>query len=176
MKKTISTLVVFAIIVLLASTMVSAVTSKTLVDDLYAMGKKYGVTSADKVKLERILADYPVTDAQAEQIYAKATEALKLAEEAGVTHAKKLGTELSKEQQASMRKIAQEAADIMGLQLTYKNGTVEVYKDGKFIEVFTFTDKLSYTGNEVNMALVISSIAVVALATGFVVKKKFANA
>ena len=71
-----STLVLFVLITLLATSMVTATSSSSLANDLYALGAKYGVTSADKVKLERYLADNPVTDSQAEQIYAKAQEAL----------------------------------------------------------------------------------------------------
>ena len=83
---------------------------------------------------------------------------------------------MTKAQKQQVRAICQEAADILGLKLTYVNGTVEVYKDGTLIEVFTFTDTLPYTGNNINTILVVSSIAVLALATGLVAKRKLANA
>ena len=175
MKKLISTLALIAIMVVLTTTMVSAATSSSLLNDLYALGSKYGVTNADKLKLEKILKAYPVTDAQAEQIYAKAQEVVKILDEAGVTSAKKLSTQLTKAQKQQVRAICQEAADILGLKLTYVNGTVEVYKDGTLIEVFTFTDTLPYTGNNINTILV-SSVAVLALDTGLVAKRKLANA
>lgn len=173
MKKLISIAILFVMVAMLATTMVNAATSSTLADDLYALGSKYGMTSADKVKIERYLADNPVTDEQANQVLAKAQEAVKVMEDAGVTDVKSLTTE----QKNQLKSIANEAASIVGLTLTFKAGTVEIYKDGKLIETITFNNgKLAYTGNNVNLVLVVSSVAVVALATGFVVRKKFANA
>ena len=176
MKKIISTLILFVMIVALATTLVKAVTASSLVSDLYGLGKKYGATNADKVKAERFVSENPITDAQAQEIYAKAQEAIKVLEEAGATNFKKLNTELNAEQKKKFRAICQEAADIFGVTLTYRNGNVEVYKDGKLIDVYTFTDKLAYTGKNVNLVLVVSSVAVIALAATFVLRKKFANA
>lgn len=172
MKKVMSTLVLFVLITLLATSMVTATSSSSLANDLYALGAKYGVTSADKVKLERYLADNPVTDSQAEQIYAKAQEAVAIAQETGVTDVK----DLTAEQKSKIEAKANEAAAIAGVTLTFKDGVVEVYKDGKKIDAVTLgSGKLAYTGNN-NTVLVVSSIAVVALATGVVLRKKFANA
>lgn len=173
MKKLISIAILFVMVAMLATTMVNAATSNTLAGDLYALGSKYGMTSADKVKIERYLADNPVTDEQANQVLAKAQEAVKVMEDAGVTDVKSLTVE----QKNQLKSIANEAASIVGLTLTFKKGSVEIYKDGKLIETVTATNgKLAYTGNNVNLVLVVSSVAVVALATGFVVRKKFANA
>ena len=73
---------------------------------------------------------------------------------------------------------ANEAASILGLTLTFKSGTVEVYKNGKLIETLGVNNsgKLVYTGNNTNAILVVSSIVAVALTAGFVARKKFANA
>lgn len=48
------------------------------------------MTSADKVKIERYLKENPVTDAQANEILAKADEAIAVMEKAGVTNYDKL--------------------------------------------------------------------------------------
>ena len=176
MKKTLSITTLFIMIIMLLGVTVNAVTGASLVDDLYALGKKYGVTEADKVKAERYVADNPITDEQAEAIYAKAKETVKLLDEAGVTDGNKLDTQLTKEQRDKLEKIAKEAADIIGVTLTYKNGTVEVYKEGKKIDVYTFEKKAAYTGNNISL-VVVSSVAVIALvAVAFVVRKKFVNA
>ncbi len=173
MKKLISIALLFVMVAMLATTAVNATTNSTLADELYALGSKYGMTSAEKVKIERYLADYPVTDDQANQVMAKANEAASIMESAGVTDY----NQLTAEQKAQLKTIANETASILGLTLTFKNGTVEIYKDGKLIETVTATNgKLAYTGNTTNLILVVSSVAVVALATGFVVRKKFANA
>ena len=94
-------------------------------------------------------------------------------EEAGTTDVSKLTTE----QKNKLKTLANEAASIIGLTLVFKSGTVEVYKDGKLIEVLGLENgKLAYTGNNVNVVLVVSSVAVVALAAVIVARKKFANA
>ena len=48
-------------------------------------GKSIGLTSANKVKVERYLTENPVTDAQAGAIMAKANELIALMESAGVS-------------------------------------------------------------------------------------------
>ena len=74
------------------ATAVFATTSDELGSKLYAKGKKYGMTSADKVKIERFLSENPVTDAEADAILAKADEAIAIVEESGVTELSKLTT------------------------------------------------------------------------------------
>lgn len=176
MKKIVTIATIFVMVVMLCATMVNAVTKDSLVDELYAITSKYGVTEADKVKAERFLTEYPITDEKANEIYAKATEAIQVLEDAGVTDVKKLETQLTKEQKLKFQSLCQEAANLVGATLTYRNGTVEVYKDGKKVEVFYFTDgKLAYTGNNMNIVLVVSSVAVIALATVYIVRKKKAN-
>ena len=176
MKKIITISILFIMIVMMFSGMVNAATKDSLVNDLYALTSKYGVTEADKVKAERFLTENPITDEKANEIYEKAKEAIKVLEDAGVTDVKKLQTQLTREQKIKFEALCQETAALVGAHLTYKNGTVEVYKDGKKVEVFYFTDgKLAYTGNEVNMTIIVSAVAVIALATVVIVRKKFAN-
>ena len=174
MKKTLAIVLLVIIAVMALATGVNAATSSTLADELYAKGSKYGMTSADKVKIERYLADNAVTDEQANQVLAKANEAAKIMEEAGVTNYK----DLTADKKNELKTIANEAASVLGLTLTFKSGNVEVYKDGKLIETLGVSNngKLVYTGNNTNVILVVSSVAVVALAAGFVARKKIANA
>lgn len=176
MKKIVTISTIFVMVVMFATTIVSATTKESLVNDLYALTSKYGVTEADKVKAERFLTEYPITDEKANEIYAKATEAIKVLEDAGVTDVKKLDTQLTKQQKIKFEALCQETAGLVGARLIYRNGTVEVYKDGKKVEVFYFTDgKLAYTGNNMNIVLVVSSVAVIALATVYIVRKKKTN-
>ena len=176
MKKIVTIATIFLMVVMFATTIVSAATKDSLVNDLYALTSKYGVTNADKVKADRFLTEYPITEDQANQIYGKATEAIKILEDAKVTDVKKLDKQLTNEQKLKFQSLCQEAADIVGVTLTYRNGTAEVYKNGKKIEVFYFTDgKLAYTGNNINIVLVVSSVAVIALATVYIVRKKKTN-
>lgn len=174
MKKIIAIAISFIIIVTtITISNVEATTSSTLADDLYNMGAKYGLSTSDKIKIQRYLVDNPVTNEEANQIIAKANEAVSIMEEAGTTNVKKL----TKAQKNKLKTVANEGASIVGLTLTYKNGTVEIYKNGKLIEVITFREgKLAYTGNNQATAIVITTVAVVALVTtSFIRRKKFAN-
>ena len=55
MRKSLVISILTAIIVMACATLVNAATTSTLADELYAKGSKYGMTSADKVKIERYL-------------------------------------------------------------------------------------------------------------------------
>ena len=81
MKKIVTIATIFLMVVMFATTIVSAATKDSLVNDLYALTSKYGVTEADKVKAERFLTEYPITEDQVNQIYGKATEAIKILED-----------------------------------------------------------------------------------------------
>lgn len=169
MKKTL-TIALLAIITIMAlATGVNAATSSTLADELYAKGSKYGMTSADKVKIERYLKENPVTDAQANEILTKADEAIAVMEAAGTTDYSKL-TDAQKDQ---IKSIANSAADIIDVKLVFKKNTVEIYNNaGKLIETIGNNNgKLAYTGNNVNVVLTTSVIAVIALAITVATKR-----
>ena len=174
MKKTLVISILFAIILMACATVVNATTSSTLADEIYSKGKKYGVTSADKVKIERYLSENEVSDEEANQIISKVDEAVAVMEKAGVV---KYG-DLTQSQRDELKTIAKEAADIIDVKLVYKSGSVEIYDNqGKLIEtVASNNGKLAYTGNDsVNVVLTVSVIAVIALAIT-VGGKKFAYA
>ena len=174
MKKTLIISILMSIILFVGASVVSAVTTETLADELYAKGKKYGMTSADKVKIERYLAENTVTDEQANQIMAKADEAVAVMENAGVTNYNKL----TQDKKSELKTIAKEAADVVDVKLVFKSGSVEIYNnEGKLIETVAQNNgKLAYTGNNsVNVVLTVSVVAMIALAIT-VGGKKFANA
>ena len=169
MKKTLSVVLLVIIAVMALATGVNAATSSTLADELYSKGAKYGMTSADKVKIERYLAENPVTDAQANELLAKADEAIAVMEKAGTTDINKL-TDAQKDQ---LKSIANSAASIVDVKLVFKKGSVEIYDNtGKLIEtVGQNNGKLAYTGNNVNVVLTTSVIAIIALAITVVTKR-----
>lgn len=173
MRKTLAGIVLCIMLVTILATTVSAVSVDEMIETVYEMGVPYGLTSADKVKMERYFADYPVTEAEADQLVAKAKEAVAVMEEAGVTDVKQLSTE----QKNELKSIANEAASIAGVSLVFKAGAVEIYKDGQLIETITSNNgTLAYTGNTMNIVLVVSSIAIIALGSAIVVRKRLANA
>lgn len=165
MKKILTIAITFVMVAMVAVSSY-ATTSSELADTLYNKGSKYGMTSADKVKIERYLADNPVTDAEANSIVAKADEAVQVMENAGVTSYK----DLTAEQKSELKTIANEAASVAGLTLKFGTSSVEIYKDGKLIETVTSNNgKLAYTGSNTAI-VVVSSLAIIALVA--VVAKK----
>ena len=173
MKKTLTVVILFVMLVSLLATGVSAVSTDEMIEKVYNMAVPYGATSADKVKMERFFADNPITDEQADQIVAKAEEAVALMQSAGTTNIK----DLTVDQKSQLKSIANEAASIVGVSLVFKAGTVEIYKDGKLVETLTSnTGTLAYTGNTMNIVLVVSSIAIIALGTAVIARKRLANA
>lgn len=174
MKKTLIVSILMSIILFVGASVVSAATTETLADELYVKGKKYGMTTADKVRIERYLSENPVTDEQANQIMSKADEAVAVMENAGVTNYNKL----TQDKKSELKTIAKEAADVIDAKLVFKSGSVEIYDaNGKLIETVAQNNgKLAYTGNNsVNVVLTVSVIAMIALAIT-VEGKKIANA
>ena len=153
MKKTL-TIALLAIITIMAlATGVNAATSSTLADELYAKGSKYGMTSADKVKIERYLKENPVTDAQANEILAKA-------------------------QKNEIKSVATEAAKIVDLKLVFNKKSVAIYnKDGKLVETVSNTNgKLAYTGNVVNVVVLATTVVALVAVSAVVARKRIVNA
>lgn len=173
MKKFLTISILVAMLVMAFAGIVNATTTSTLADELYAKGEKYGITTADKVKIERYLSENPVTEDQANQIMAKANEAVAVMEEAGITNYDKLTTA----QKDKLKSIATSAADIIDVKLVFKKGSVEIYDNtGKLIETIGENNgKLAYTGNNVSVVLTTSVVAVIALAIT-VISKRYANA
>lgn len=184
MKKLLTISLLFVMMLAMSTTMVHATTSAELPDALMAIARKYGATDADKIKLERYLADNPVSEAEANAIVAKANEAAKVMEDAGVTNVK----DLTDAQKAQVKAIANEAAGVVGVTLVFTNDTVNPYKDGKLIDVTpassnggssaaaatTSGAKLVYTGNNGNILFAIGG-AIIALSAIVVIGKKVVN-
>lgn len=177
MKKILVSIVLLVMLVGVFATTSKATTNAELIEfaksNHTVSGKSIGITAANRVKVERYLTENPVTDAQADAIMAKANELIALMESAGVSDP----ADLSKADKEKFMAIAQEGADVIGIKLVFHPHSVDVYKDGKLIETVTLGNKLAYTGNNINMALVISSVVIIALATtGFLAKNRLANA
>ena len=90
-------------------------------------------------------------------------------EQAGTKDYNKLTTA----QKEQLKSIANSAASIVNVKLVFKNGYVEIYDNaGKLIEtVGQNNGKLAYTGNNVNVVLTTSVIAIIALAITVVTKR-----
>ncbi|MBR1539954.1 MAG: hypothetical protein IJ629_02065 [Clostridia bacterium] len=181
MRRVLKIALVFAILLFCNMTVARAATNEELI--AYATknfefnGKTVTLKAADKVKVERYLNQYPVTDNQADQIIAKIDEGIAILRAANVTDP----TKLSKEKKQEILAIGQQAAKIAGAELTYdaKNDAISIYRDGVLIDQATTSDALVQTGSKdySYIVYIIAGVAVVAIA-GFVVytKKSKVNA
>ena len=174
MKKSLSILVLFLLLIAMLSTTVQAMTADELANKLYEMGKPYGLTDAHKARLKNDLAATDITDEKAQAVIAKAQELVDLFKKEGVTDYTKF-SKADKEE---------EGAAILDLKVVIKsegkNPVIQISKDGKIIDELPYnpnTDEiiLADTGVNSNIVLVVSSIAVVALVAVIAIKK-FANA
>ena len=172
MKKALSIAILFVMLVALIGTGVKAATESTLADKVYAKLTPYGATATEKAKLDKYLKD--VAEEDEAYVLAQVNYAVELMDSEETTNVKDLSPELKNE----IFGYAQNVAVKAGLDLKLESGKIALYKDGEKIDEAKVSDKgtLAYTGNNVSLILVVSSAAVVALATIFVVRKKFANA
>ena len=173
MKKILTIAVLSVMLVALLITGVHAATSETLADELYAKLAPYGATQGDKVQMQRYLADHKLTDEQANAILTKASQAVTVMDSQGVKNYK----ELTSEAKDTVKSLAQEAAEVIGGTVSFVNGKATVLDaEGNEIAVVSLTNAgtLVYTGNN-NIAIVVSSIAVIALAAIVVAKTRSAK-
>ena len=92
MKKVLTIAILFVMVALMATTVVNATTNASLADELYELGSEYGMTTADKVKIERYLADNPVTEEQANAIMGRAREIAQIIAVSGVSNVSDLSS------------------------------------------------------------------------------------
>ena len=80
-------------IIIMGTANVFAATTNELINEVYSIGSKYGLTNSDKVKIERYLRDNPVTEAEADKLIEKAKEIDSIMQKAGTTDITKLSEE-----------------------------------------------------------------------------------
>ena len=168
MKKILTSLIVMLTIILTIGSVKA--TKETLAEELYTKFKEYGATEAEKVKVERYLSENEITDEQAKEILSKADEIIEVIKAENVKDV----TKLSKEAKNKIKKIAQEAANIIELKLVFYKNKVEIYSSkGKLIEVITISNagKLAYTGNN-KLNTIVYLVLLMALVTIFIEKNK----
>ena len=172
------TLLIVMLVAFLAGT-VNAATESELLDYLSKEftigGETISISASDKVKIERYLNENEVTAEQADSIIAKVDEAIAVLEAAGETDL----TKLSQEDKSKLVDIANSAASVLGLSVSYdaSSKTISVYKDGELIESTSISagDELVQTGSTNYVYVAILAVVVIAIAA-VVVKKVRANA
>lgn len=178
MSKIVKISIIAIILLLLLTVGVNATTNDTLADELYELGSPYGLSATDKVKIERYLSDYPVTDSEAEALIGYANQVIAIFESAGVTNY----ADLTTAQKDQIKSIANEAASLIDVTIVYHVNYVEIYKDGKLIEtIYETNGKLSYTGNTettTNTGIIVATILGIAVVgtVAVIAGKRYANA
>jgi len=168
MRKVLKIALVFAILLFCNITVAKAATNEDLIaytkKSFDVNGSTVTLKAADKVKVERYLKQYPVTENQADQIIGKIDAGISLLRAANVTDP----TKLSKEKKQELLSLGQQAAKIAGAELTYdaKTDAISIYRDGVLIDQATTSDALVQTGNKDYSYVVyaVASVAVIAIA------------
>ena len=134
-------------------------------------GESVSISDADKVKIERYLSENEVTEEQADKVIAKVDEAIAVMNAAGESDV----TKLSKADKDKLVKIANEAASVLGLTISYdaSTKTVSIYKDGKLLESVSLTSntKLVQTGSSNIAYIAVPVVAIIAVAMVAAYKK-----
>ena len=189
MKKLLTISILVVLVLTLACTAVKATTEAEL--EAYAKqthtiaGETVKLEASKVVILERYLSTHDVTDAQATTVKAKIDEAKALLNKAGVANY----TKMSKADKQELLKIAQEAAQTLGLTLTYNSSErrVEVFEGTKKIyeEISPkimidsqpiSEDILVQTGSNNIVYVVLATVAIIAVAGVAIISVKKARA
>lgn len=175
MKKLVKIFTLVLFMALALTTTVNASASDDLLNELsktYTVGgEEITISAGDKVKIERYLADNPVTEEQKDTIISKLNEIITIMNEEGVSDPGKLPSD-KKTQAMNLAKEAASAIDLKLVMDTNTN-TIDIYNaEGKLLESATIEKgKLSYTGNTSIVYIVAPIVAVIAVATVITVKK-----
>jgi len=172
MNKVLKIALVFVILLLCSVTVVKAATNEDLIayasKEFDVNGETVSLKAADKIKVERNLKKYPVTDEQADQIIAKIDAGIAILRAAKQADP----TKLSQADKERLLALGQEAARIAGFELTYDAATdaLSLYRNGVLIDQATTSDALVQTGSADYSYIVyaIAGVAIIAIA-GFVV-------
>jgi len=188
MKKTIALVLVFIMIVAMASS-VFAITANELVDEIYARGAKYGLTKADITKMnadieKRIEANDEITDAEAAAALAKIDEISAILDAKGIDSVSEGRELLTAAEFENVKALAVEAGNAVGVKVTVnvEGNVVKLAISDPVtnttvldVAVNKITDQRihTYTGSTVVPA-VVAGIAVIAVAVvaGIKVKKE----
>ena len=171
MKKTLTVLLLIVLVMMMATTVQASAS-----DDLLAFlsksftvaGEKVSLSAADKVKIERYLADNPVTESEASAIEAKVNETVSYLDQTGVSKVE----DLTSAQKDKVMSLVNEAAGVIDLTVSYSSAdkAFGIYKDGELIDSVSASDALATTGG-INVACVVAVVAIIAVAATLVVKK-----
>lgn len=170
MKKTLTIALLFVLVAMTATTV-----SATATDDLVAFlsqtftvaGEKVQLSATEKVKVERYLAENPVTDEQVVAVKAKVNETIAYVESIADQE------ELTDAQKNKLVSLANETASILGLTVSYNatDKAISVYQNGKLVESISLDASLAQTGGINVVYVVLPVVAIIAIAAALVARK-----
>ena len=175
MKKALTVAVLFVMLMAVAMTAVYASTFKTLSNDLYAIGSKYGMNAEYKNQVDMVLSSVgELSDADCDRIVALANDAAKIMDDNGLKNYDEIKA-ASTEIKNQLKSLAVEAGNIAGVSLVFKSANVEAYNKatGKLITTLTQSEKAAYTGSNATVAISLTVIALIAI-SAIVTKKRLA--
>ena len=167
MKKALTVAVLFVMLMAVAMTAVYASTFKTLSNDLYAIGSKYGMNAEYKNQVDMVLSSVgELSDADCDRIVALANDAAKIMDDNGLKNYDEIKA-ASTEIKNQLKSLAVEAV--------FKSANVEAYNKatGKLITTLTQSEKAAYTGSNATVAISLTVIALIAI-SAIVTKKRLA--
>ena len=179
MKKTLAILGTVLLVLALLTTVANAATEEELANFVKQPHKIAGqtkqITAEQKVEVDRFLDTHEVTDAQADSVIAKIKEGIAIMDKAGTADLDKLKTA----DKTELTNIAKEVAKILNLKLKINSSAkrVEIYENGTFLTSVPYGDDgLAKTGANYLPYVVASVIAIFAVATVIIAKKRTVNA
>lgn len=133
-------------------------------------GENVSLSNGDIAKIERFLNSNEVTDEQASEIIAKCDQIIAVLNREGVKNV----TKLSKNVKNEIFSLAKEAANIVGVTLSYDKANKEIvaYKGDKKIDAISLNPYLKQTGTANVLAITMSVVAILGAGT-LVLRKKF---
>ena len=120
-------------ILLIGATVTYASTS-TIAEKVYMKGRAYGVTLSHQRKMKEYFTTNPVTPEEEAYVLAREDECIAIMKKAGVKYV----TELSESDLNKVKALVQDAAQKIGLRVTYTNNAFYITKNGKTIGEFLY--------------------------------------
>ncbi len=175
MKKTIKILMLTMLLIALLVPMVKATTQSELEEYVLGThkiaGKDVSLSAENKGKVKNFFKNNTLTDDQCTKIKAKIDEIIAIMNKANVSEPAKL----SSKDKSDIISLGQAAASIANCKLVVDtaNNTIELYKDGVLIDsTSTNPGQLVQTGTPNYAYVIVPSVAIIAVAVAFVIRKK----
>lgn len=133
-------------------------------------GENVSLSNGDIAKVERFLNSNDITDEQANEIIAKCDQIIAILNREGVKDV----TKLSKNVKNEVFNLAKEAANVVGVTLSYDKANKEIvaYKGNQKIDAISLNPYLKQTG-ALKVSALVSGVAIIGASVLVVARKRF---